>query len=57
MRTNDREIIFYRQFLVELAKNAELNVSHVRLLSEVENHEIVFGVPLPASVIGSPLMS
>ena len=43
METNDRQIIFNRQFFIDLAKNAELNVSHIRELSEVENHEIVVG--------------
>lgn len=43
METNDRQIIFNRQFFIDLAKIAELNVSHIRELSEVENHEIVVG--------------
>lgn len=43
MGTNDRQIIFNRQFFIDLAKDAELNVSHIRELSEVENHEIVVG--------------
>lgn len=43
METNDRQIIFNRQFFIDLAKNAELNVSHIRELFEVENHEIVVG--------------
>ena len=43
METNDRQIIFNRQFFIDLAKDAELNVSHIRELSEVENHEIVVG--------------
>ena len=43
METNDRQVIFNRQFFVDLAKVAGLNVSHLRLLSEVENHEIVVG--------------
>ena len=43
METNDRQIIFNRQFFIGLAKDAELNVSHIRELSEVENHEIVVG--------------
>ena len=34
---------FNRQFFIDLAKDAELNFSHIRQLSEVENHEIVVG--------------
>ena len=41
MEANDRQIIFNRKFFIDLAKDAELNVSHIRELSEVENHEIV----------------
>ena len=43
METNDRQIIFNRQFFIDLAKDAKLNVSHIRELSEVEDHEIVVG--------------
>lgn len=36
MKNNDVKIEFNRQFFVDLAKAAELNVSHVRLLSDVQ---------------------
>ena len=43
MKNNDIQITFNRQFLVDLAKSSELNVEHIRLLSDVHNHEIVVG--------------
>ena len=33
MKNNDKQI-FNRQFFVDLAKTAELNVEHIRLLSD-----------------------
>ena len=46
MKNNDVKIEFNRQFFVDLAKAAELNVSHVRLLSDVHDHEIVVSYKL-----------
>ena len=43
MKNNDIQITFNRQFFVDLAKTSELNVEHIRLLSDVHNHEIVVG--------------
>ena len=40
MKNNDIQITFNRQFFVDLAKTSELNVEHIRLLSDVHNHEI-----------------
>ena len=35
MTNKDKQITFNRQFLVDLSKTAELNVEHIRLLSDV----------------------
>jgi len=43
MKNNNGKIEFNRQFFVDLAKTVGLNVSHVRTLSDVQNHEIVVG--------------
>jgi len=51
MKNNDVKIEFNRQFFVDLAKSAELNVSHVRLLSDVQDHEIVVSNKLLSMLI------
>ena len=43
MKNNNGKIEFNREFFVDLAKTVGLNVSHVRTLSDVQNHEIVVG--------------
>ena len=43
MKNNNGKIEFNRQFFVDLAKTVVLNASHVRTLSDVQNHEIVVG--------------
>ena len=43
MKNNNIQIVFNRQFFIELAKETELNVSHIWLMSEIQNHEIVVG--------------
>ena len=43
MKNNNGKIEFNREFFVDLAKTVGLNASHVRTLSDVQNHEIVVG--------------